>query len=77
MKDKSLDYVVNLSISQTMRRTMLTSLSTALVVGSLIAFGGETLRGLSIALMLGIVFGTYSSVFIASPVMMMFYKKKA
>ena len=59
-----------------MKRTMLTSISTALVVASLIAFGGESLRGLSVALMIGIIFGTYSSVFIASPVMLMFYKRK-
>ena len=76
IKDKSVEEIINLSISQTIRRTILTSASTALVVGSLIAFGGESLRGLSITLMLGIVFGTYSSVFIASPVMLMFYRRK-
>ncbi len=80
MGNKPIKEIVNLSISQTLRRTVLTSLSTALVVGSLIVFGGEMLRGLSIALLLGIIFGTYSSIFIASPVMLMInkgYKKKA
>ena len=64
--------IVNISITQVLRRTLLTSLSTALVVGSLFIFGGETLRGLSLALLIGIVFGTYSSVYIASPVMLWF-----
>jgi preprotein translocase subunit SecF len=68
--------VVNLSINQTLKRTILTSVSTALVVISLIVLGGEALRGLSIALLLGIIFGTYSSICIASPIMLMFYKNK-
>lgn len=76
MKGKSIDEIVNAGIQHTMRRTMLTSISTALVVASLIAFGGESLRGLSVALMIGIIFGTYSSVFVASPVMLMFYRRK-
>lgn len=66
--------VVNISINQTMTRTIRTSLSTALVVVSLLVFGGEMLRGLSITLLLGIIFGTYSSIFVASPVMMYLYK---
>lgn len=73
----NLEDVVEQSIQSTMRRTMLTSLSTALVVGSQFAFGGETIRGLSLALLLGIIFGTYSSIFIASSVMMLFHKKNA
>lgn len=72
----SIREVVNLSINQTLTRTILTSVSTALVVVSLIVLGGEALRGLSIALLLGIIFGTYSSIFIASPIMLLFYKKK-
>jgi preprotein translocase subunit SecF len=66
--------IVNTSINQTMSRTIRTSLSTALVVFSLLLFGGEMLRGLSITLLLGIVFGTYSSIFVASPVMMYLYR---
>lgn len=66
--------VVNISINQTLRRTILTSASTALVVVSLIMFGGETLRNLSVTLMIGIVVGTYSSIYIASPVMLLLYK---
>lgn len=74
--DKPLDTVVNASLNQTLTRTTLTSLSTALVVVSLMLFGGETLRDLSLALLIGIIFGTYSSIYIASPIMMYFSKRK-
>lgn len=74
MGGSSMEEIVNTSINQTMSRTLLTSLSTALVVGSMLVFGGEMLRGLSITLLLGIVFGTYSSIFVASPVMLLLYK---
>ncbi|MBT3455845.1 protein translocase subunit SecF [bacterium] len=74
LKGTPLSEVVNISINHMLRRTLLTSLSTALVVGSLFIFGGETLRNLSLALLIGIIFGTYSSIYIASPVMMSIYK---
>jgi preprotein translocase subunit SecF len=74
MGNAGLTDIVNISINQTMSRTIRTSLSTALVVVSLLVFGGEMLRGLSITLLLGIIFGTYSSIFVASPVMMYLYK---
>lgn len=64
--------VINLSINQTLSRTILTSFATALVVVALLAVGGEALKNLSIALLIGIVFGTYSSIYIASPVMLWF-----
>ena len=76
MKGKPLAVIVDTSISQTMRRTLLTSTATALVVGSMFVFGGESIRSLSLAILLGIVFGTYSSVFIASSIMMSFYKEE-
>lgn len=75
MRGASLEKVINVSIMETMRRTLLTSFSTGLVVCSLIVFGGEILRNLSITLLLGIIFGTYSSIFIASPIMLLFYKR--
>lgn len=68
--------VVNISINETLRRTILTSFSTSLVVVALLLFGGEALRALSLALMLGMIFGTYSSIFIASPVMLAFHKDR-
>lgn len=70
MRGDSAEDIVNTSITQTLRRTILTSLSTGLVVGALFIFGGETLRNLSLALLVGIVVGTYSSVYIASPIML-------
>lgn len=57
--------VVNASINQTLSRTIMTSTLTLSVVLVLLAFGGETLRGFSLALAIGIVIGTYSSIYIA------------
>lgn len=76
MKNKPISEIVNISLNQTLRRTLLTSLSTALVVGSLFIFGGATVRSLSLALLLGIIFGTFSSIFIASPTMMLLFKEE-
>lgn len=67
---------VNISINQTLTRTILTSVATLLTVVSMVVFGGEALRDFSITLLIGVVFGTYSSIFIASPVMMAFYKRE-
>lgn len=75
-KGKKLADIVNLSLNQTLRRTILTSVATALVVGSQFVFGGEVIRDLSFALLLGIVFGTFSSIYIASSVMMLFSKEE-
>jgi preprotein translocase subunit SecF len=75
MKGQALDVIVDTSINQTLRRTILTSASTSLVVGSMLIFGGDAIRSLSLAILLGIIFGTYSSIFIASSVMMLFYKE--
>ena len=60
--------LVNRSINQTLSRTMLTSGLTFLAVLSLFLFGGEVLRGFSLVLVVGVIVGTYSSIFIASPV---------
>lgn len=66
--------IMNLSINETLRRTLLTSFATLLMVVALVAFGGEVLRLLSVSVLIGIVFGTYSSIYVASPVMLLFYK---
>lgn len=68
--------IVNTSLNQTLRRTILTSVSTALTVISMFILGGEALRDFSLTLLIGIVFGTYSSIYIASPVMMLLYKEQ-
>ena len=75
MKGSSLHEIVNVSINKTLRRSVLTSFATALTVLSMLFFGGEALRDFSLALLVGIVFGTYSSIYIASPVMMLLYKE--
>ena len=59
--------IMNRSINQTLRRTILTSFTTLLVVLTLLIFGGEVIRGFSFALLIGVIVGTYSSIFIASP----------
>jgi preprotein translocase subunit SecF len=65
----SLYKVTNDSINQTLSRTIITSGLVFLSVLAMVLFGGEVLRGFSLALLIGIIFGTYSSVAIASPIM--------
>jgi len=60
--------IFNVSINQTLSRTLLTSLTTLLVVACLYTFGGETIHGFAFVLLFGIFVGTYSTIFIASPV---------
>lgn len=67
-KTEAYDRLVNRSINNTLSRTLVTSGTTLLVVTVLFIFGGEVLRGFAFALILGIGIGTYSSVFVASPV---------
>ncbi len=62
--------LVNLSINQTLVRTTLTSFATLLSVLSILLLGGETLRGLALIMFVGIIIGTFSSIFIASPSML-------
>ncbi len=63
--------IMNRSINQTLPRTILTSLTTLLVLVSLFIFGGDIIHNFSIALILGVVIGTYSSIYIASPSVLM------
>jgi preprotein translocase subunit SecF len=66
MRKGSSEVIVNRALNDTLSRTLMTSATTLLVVTSLFFFGGEVIHAFSIALMLGIVVGTYSSVYIAS-----------
>ena len=68
--------VFNTAINGTLNRTLITSATTLIVVLILFIFGGEVLRGFSFALLIGILVGTYSSVFIASPAVVDLDKKK-
>ncbi len=61
--------IINLSISKTLSRTLLTSLTTFFVVLTLWMFGGEIIHGFGFTLLVGIVVGTYSSIFVASPML--------
>ncbi len=65
-KDTVLANVINFSVSKTLSRTTLTSLTTLFVVATLLLFGGEIIYGFSFTLFVGIIVGTYSSIFIAS-----------
>ena len=69
-KKQPLLQVLNLSVNQTMARTLLTSALTLVAVVALFLFGGEALRGFSFALVVGVVVGTYSSIFIAGPILL-------
>ncbi|MGA3125159.1 MAG: protein translocase subunit SecF [Candidatus Korobacteraceae bacterium] len=69
LRKDSLTEIVNKSINQTLSRTVLTSGLTFLTVLALFLFGGEVLHGFSLALVIGIIIGTYSSIFIAAPML--------
>ena len=69
LRKDSLTEIVNKSINQTLSRTVLTSGLTFLTVLALFVFGGEVLHGFSLALVIGIIIGTYSSIFIAAPML--------
>jgi len=75
-RDKLSD-VVNKSINQTLSRTILTSGLTFLTVLSLYVFGGEVLRGFSLALVIGILIGTYSSIAVAAPMLVAYQEWRA
>ena len=70
MRKGTIVEIMNTAINQTLRRTLLTSLTTLLVVVTLILLGGEIIKGFAVALFIGILVGTYSSVFVASPVVL-------
>ena len=60
--------VINASLNQTLSRTLMTSLTTLLVLSALFFLGGEIIRSFSTALIIGVIIGTYSSIYVASPV---------
>ena len=68
---------VNLSLNRTLSRTILTSLTTFLVVVTMFFFGGIAINDFVLVIMLGIVIGTYSSLYIASPIVVKWHQLKA
>ena len=63
--------LTNLSINETLSRTIITSITTLLALISIFILGGEILKGFSLAMILGVVFGTYSSIYIANPILIL------
>ena len=61
--------LTNISINETLSRTIITSVTTLLALISIYLFGGEILKGFSLAMIMGVVFGTYSSIYIANPIL--------
>ncbi|MFA7676829.1 MAG: protein translocase subunit SecD [Candidatus Omnitrophota bacterium] len=76
MRKASLRDIVNKAINSTLSRTIITSFTTILVVASIFILGGEALRGFSFTLLVGVIFGTYSSIYIASPLVLLFRKTR-
>ena len=68
----SISDVSNLSINETLSRTIITSVTTLLALISIYILGGEILRGFSFAMILGVIIGTYSSMFVAAPILKFF-----
>ena len=68
----SINEIANLSINETLARTIITSITTLLALFSIYILGGEILRGFSFAMILGVIIGTYSSIFVASPILKIF-----
>jgi protein-export membrane protein, SecD/SecF family len=65
----SISDIANLSVNETLSRTIITSVTTLLALFSIYILGGEILRGFSFAMILGVIIGTYSSIFVASPIL--------
>ena len=63
--------LTNISINETLSRTIITSITTLLALFSIYLFGGEILKGFSLAMILGVIFGTYSSIYIANPILVL------
>jgi preprotein translocase subunit SecF len=70
IKDPDLGAIIDESVTRTLSRTTLTSLTTFFVVLTLFLFGGEIIHGFSFTLLVGVIVGTYSSIFVASPILM-------
>tara|TARA_B100001758_G_C17985051_1_gene390177 strand:- start:116 stop:613 length:498 start_codon:yes stop_codon:yes gene_type:complete len=69
LADLKIFEITNISINETLSRTIITSMTTLLALFSIYIFGGEILKGFSLAMILGVVFGTYSSIYIANPIL--------
>ena len=71
-KKMPLPQLLNNAVNETLSRTTLTSVTTILALLALVLFGGEVIRSFTLAMLFGVVFGTYSSIFIAAPLLILF-----
>jgi SecD/SecF fusion protein len=76
MKGESKETIINRAINQTLSRTVMTSLTVFLTILILFIFGGEVTRGFAFAMLVGVITGTYSSIFVAAPILVDFAKNK-
>ena len=78
MKRTDMDFegTVDRSLNETLTRSISTSFTTLLVLFAIFFFGGETLKYFSLALIIGIAAGTYSSIFLASPMLVFWFRRK-
>ena len=77
MRRESYEKIINTSINNSLARTVVTSLTTFMVVFILYIIGGQVISGFSFAMMLGVIVGTYSSIFIASPILIEWHERTA
>ncbi len=70
LRKGSSEKIMNISLNQTLSRTLMTSITTALVLVALILLGGEIIQNFAIALLIGVAVGTYSSIYVASPIVL-------
>lgn len=75
LKQRPYFETINLAINETLSRTLLTSGTTLIVIIFLLFFGGEIIRGFSFALLIGVLVGTYSSIYVSTPILIEFSKK--
>jgi preprotein translocase subunit SecF len=75
MRREPLDQIINTSVNQTLGRTIITSGATFLAVFALYLFGGEVLRGFAFTMLVGVITGTYSTVFIAAAIAMILTRR--
>jgi len=71
-KKMPMSLIIDTSTNQTMSRTIMTSITTSLAILALVIFGGEVIRSFTIAMLFGVVVGTYSSIYIAAPILILF-----
>jgi SecD/SecF fusion protein len=76
MKGDTKEHIINRAINQTLSRTVMTSLTVFLTILILFIFGGEVTRGFAFAMLIGVVTGTYSSIFVAAPILIDFARDK-